>query len=355
MSANKGIGRDLRRMIRAQWRDVRVLLHESRHTLFLFIAIVLGGGLLLHLGYTFADTGQHPGLALSFYSAFALIFFETVLPFPEPWYLQVLFYAIPVLGLVVIVDGLLHFGTALLDKQARGQKWQIAMAYTYSNHVIICGLGKVGYRVAMELLKLGREVVAIEINPEGRFVEKAQALNIPIIIANARRSENLIKAGVKRADVVIPCTDDELVNLDIALDARELNPHAKIVMRMFDPDLARRVEKGLGIHTAFSTSALAAPSFAAAAMRFKVRHSFYVGDQLLNLSEVVIGPASRLIGWRIGQLEQELDLSVVMYRGATGDDMHPSDQCCLNQGDTVLVIASLDALRHLNELNPIPS
>ena len=49
-------------------------------------------------------------------------------------------------------------------------------------------------------------------------------------------------------------------NLDIALQARELNPGIKVVLRMFDPDLARRVESGFGIHTAFSTSALAASS-----------------------------------------------------------------------------------------------
>ncbi len=67
----------------------------------------------------------------------------------------------------------------------------------------------------------------------------------------------------------LPATDDQLANLEIALDAREINPGIKVVMRMFDVEFARKVEKGFGIHTAFSCSALTAPIFAAAAMRLE--------------------------------------------------------------------------------------
>jgi Trk K+ transport system NAD-binding subunit len=265
--------------------------------------------------------------------------------------LQVLFFIIPILGLAAIADGVLRFGTALTNKQARGQKWQVAMASTYSNHVIVCGMGKVGYRVTLELLKFGREVVGIELNPEGRFVEKAKALDIPVIIADARRTESLIKAGIKRADAVVPCTDDELANLDIALDAREVNPDIKVVMRLFDPDLARRVEKGFGIHTAFSTSALAAPIFATAAMRINVKYSFYVGDTLLSISQVVVQPGSQLIGWTVERLEADLDLSVVCFQGKDITDMHPAADQCLDAGDEILVLASLETLERLNDLN----
>jgi voltage-gated potassium channel len=343
----QGVGRT----VRAQLRDARVLFQESRGSLLAFVSIVVVGALIFHFFYTYPGTQQHPRLGQALHATFALIFFETLLPFPEVWYLQALFFVIPIMGLAVVADGVIRFGAALLNKQARGQKWQVAMASTYSNHVIVCGMGKVGYRVTLELLKFGREVVGIEHNPEGRFVEKARALGIPLIIANARRSENLIKAGVKRADAVIPCTDDELTNLDIALDARELNPDAKVVMRLFDADLARRVEKGFGIHTAFSSSALAAPIFAAAAMRANVKYSFYVGDTLLSISQVLIGPGSGLAGWSVQKLESELDLSVVCYRGEDITDLHPSPDLRLSAGHEVLVLASLEALQRLNDLN----
>jgi Trk K+ transport system NAD-binding subunit len=343
--------RSLWRQLRAQLRDARVLFRESRKALILFVAIVVGGALIFHFFYVNPKTGQHPPFSEALHATFALVFFETLLPFPGQWYLQILFFIIPILGLAAVADGVLRFGTALLDKQSRGQKWEIAMASTFSNHVIVCGLGKVGYRVILELLKLGRDVVGIESNPDGPFVDKTKALGIPVIIGDARRLETLDKAGLKRADAIIPATDSELTNLDIALDAREKKASIKVVMRMFDPDLARRVEKGFGIHTAFSTSALAAPIFAAAAMRAPVKYSFYVGDLLLNLSEVMIQPGARLIGWSLEKLERELDLTVVYYLGGKRFDLHPKPDLELGAEDKILVLASLEKLQQLSELN----
>ena len=352
---NPVVKREWRRTIRAELRDIRVLLQESWGSLILFAAIVLGGTLLFRLFYTFPGTDQHPGLGESLYAMFGLIFFNPILEFPEQWYLQILYFVIPIVGLMAVADGVIRFGVALVSKRDRAQKWQVAMASTYKNHVVVCGVGKVGYRVILELLKFGREIVAIEPDAEGRFVEKVKTRGVPVIIADARRSTILIQAGVERADAIIPCTDDELANLDIALDAREINPDIKVVMRMFDADLARRVENGFGIHTAFSTSALAAPSFAAAAMRFNVEHSFYVGDSLLNLSQVDIEPDSRIVGWSIKKLESELNLSVICHQAGECINTHPEPELPLEAGVRILIMASLEALKRLNDLNrPAP-
>jgi len=348
---NRFIPKKIKRAIRAQLRDAVVLFHESRSALLLFITLVLGGAFLLYLFYTDPQTGQRINFGEALYGAFSLLFFQGSLEFPDQGFIQILYFIIPILGLVVVADGVIRFGIALTNKQERGQKWQIAMASTYSGHVIICGTGKVGYRVALELLKFEREIVAIESNPDGRFLEKITALGIPVIIADARRSENLLKAGIERADAVIPCTDNELTNLDIALDAREINPDVKIVLRMFDSELAQRVEKGFGIHTAFSVSALAAPTIAAASMRVNVRSSFYVGDRLLNISEIIIQPGSKIEGWSIEQLEQKLDLSIISYIEQGVTHLHPEPERILQTGCQILALASLETLQKLDALN----
>ncbi len=338
-------------MLRAQLRDIWVLLQESRNALILFLAIIVIGTLAFHFDYIYPGTGQHPSLSEALYATFTLIFFSPEIPYPEQWYLQALFFIIPIFGLAAVVDGLLHFGGALLSKQSRGQKWQVAMASTYRDHVIVCGVGKLGYRVILELLKFEKEIVAIEKNPEGRFVEKVNALGIPIILSDARRPENIIKAGVEKADTIIPCTDDELTNLDIALDAREINPDIRVVMRMFDADFAKRVEKGFGIHYAFSTTAVSAPIFASAVMRENVKHSFYVGENLLHISQVRINPDSQLCGWEIGKLEEDLDLSVICHEKDGCTDLHPEDDLILSAGEEILVLANFETIRSLNQLN----
>ena len=347
------IRRSLRRVLRAQWRDAIVLLRESGGTLLLFLTLVLGGTLLFYLFYSDPTSGERVSFGEALYGAFGLLFFQDALAFPEQWYLQALYFVIPILGLIVVADGVIRFGVALTNKKERGQNWQIAMASTFKEHVIVCGLGKVGYRVTLELLKFDHEVVAIENNPGGRFVEKIKALNVPVIVADARRTENLIKAGVTQADAIIPCTDNELANLDIALDAREIKPDIKVVMRMYDADLARRVEKGFGIHTALSTSALAAPVFAASAMRVDVKSSFYVGEDLLNISEVCVEQGSQLIGWSIQKLEDELGLDVVAYIEGGDSRLHPDPNQPLGAGCQVLVLASLESLHRLNKINRV--
>lgn len=346
---------NLRRALRAQWRDARVLLGESRRALLLFVLLVLCGAGLLYFFYTDPVSGERISFAEALYSAFALLFFQGTLGFPKAWYLQALYFILPILGLVAVVDGVVRFGSALANKQERGQKWQVAMASTYSGHIIICGMGRVGYRVALELLNFGREVVALEADEKSHFAERVMALGVPVIFADARRRENLLKAGVEKADAIIPCTNDELANLDIALDARELNPGVKVVMRMFDPELAARVEKGFGIHTAYSVSALAAPTIAAAAMRVRVQSSFYAGDTLLHISEVTVRPNSSIVGWSVKQLEEKLDLSVVGYVDGERTYLHPEPEIQLREQSKILVLATLDTLHQLEALNQTPS
>jgi voltage-gated potassium channel len=329
---------DLQRYLRASLRDTWVLVREFRNSLLLFAGLLLLGGLILWRFYVFPETGQGLGFSQALHAVFTLIFFETNIPYPRSGLLQVLFFAVPILGLGVIAEGVLRFGVMLFNKQVRKGEWQVAVASTFRNHIVVCGLGRVRYRVAEQLLQFGEEVVGIEQREEGRFVERLREMGVPVIIADARQREALAKAGVPRARAIIPCTEDDLTNLAIALDARELKPGIKVVMRMFDTELAKKVERGFGIHTAFSTSALAAPAFAAAATQADISHSFYVGDTLLNVSQVTVRNGSRLVGKTLAQLERELDLSVILHRGAEGVDLHPTPE---------IVLAAEDCAGHL--------
>ena len=345
------VKRNWRRKLRAQIRDARVLFQESQVSLLLFALLILTGTLVFHYAYHDPGSGESPSFSESLYVTFSMIFFQTLLAYPSEWYLQIMFFIIPVVGLTLVADGVLKFGTALFNKNERGQKWQVAMASIYRDHVVVCGLGKVGYRVVLELLRFGKDVVAIETNEEGRFIEKVRAMDIPVIIGDATREDFLQKAGVMDADAIIPATDDQMANLEIALDARELNPNIKVVMRMFDVEFARKVEKGFGIHTAFSSSALTAPIFAAAAMRLNIKHSFYVGDELMNVSELVVELDSDLAGWTLAELEEKLDLTVLYFKDGETSNIHPEKSLVLEEGDHLLVLASIESLKKMKKLN----
>jgi len=340
--------RRAQRLIRAYFRDTRVLIGQFRHTLLIFVLLLFIGTLILHLTY---DPRQPLGWGAAFHVVFKLMFFETVADYPAHLLAQLVFVLWPVLGVVLVVNGVVRFGTALLNRQERREAWQVAVASTYRNHVVVCGLGKVGYRVVLQLLRMQQDVVGIERDPQAVFLGVIREEGIPVLVGDARQRDLLEKAGVGVASAVVACTEDDLTNLEVALEARELDPGIKVVMRMFDQQLAERVRRGFGIRTAFSTSALAAPAFAAAATRAAVEHSFYVDDVLLNVSRVTVAPGSPLAGKQVGEVEQELDLSIVLHRGPTGVDLHPVARLVLAEGDQIVVFATLEALACLNQMN----
>ncbi len=340
-----------RRYLRALWRDTRVLVRQFRVPLLAFALLLGGGSLALHSCYVYPETGQRLGWAEALYSTLTLIFLQPVLPFPRAVGLQLLFILIPLVGLALVADGVVRFGVALFDRHERKEAWQVAIASTYRNHVIVCGLGKVGYRVVKELLHLGEEVVGVELDAACPFLEELAGLGVPVLIGNARQRETLEKARVREASAIVACTQDDLANLDIALDARELNPGIKVVMRMFDAQLAEKVRSGFGIHTAFSTSALAAPVFAAAATRAQIEFSFHVDDVLMNVARATIQGGSALEGRTVGEVEKELDLTITLHKGPRGLDMHPAPEVTLNAGDCIVVFASLESLARLREMS----
>lgn len=341
---------DWRRRWRASLRDMFVLLREFRITLVLFAALMLTGTLVFGLWYETPDSGQRLSVGQALYGVFSLLFFQPSLEFPANPFLELLYFVIPIVGLGVLADGLVRFGVMLFNKRARREEWQVALASTYHNHVIVCGIGKLGYRVAQQLLEFGEEVVGVEADPNRPFVGVLRQLNVPVIVSDARRRDVLIQAGVEQASAVVACTQDDLTNLDIALDARELNPKVKVVMRMFDAELAKKIERGFGIHTAFSVSALAAPAFAAAATRANVSYSFYVDDMLLNVSQVTIEPGAPLVGKTLAQVERELDLTIVQYKSAARMDLHPNPDIVIEGNDCIAVFAELETLGRLNAL-----
>ena len=340
-----------RRYLRALWRDTRVLVRQFRVSLLLFGALLGTGTVSLRVFYHYPDTGQRIGWVESLHAAFKLIFLETVLPLPEALGLQILFIAVPLVGLAVVADGVLRFGVALFNRRERKEAWQVAIASTCRDHVVVCGLGKVGYRVVKELLNLGEEVVGIERNPESLFLEEIRQMNVPVLLGDARQRETLESAQAREASAIVVCTQDDLTNLDIALDARELNPGIKVVLRMFDGQLAEKVKRGFGIRTAFSTSALAAPIFAAAATRAQIDHSFYVDDLLMNTAQVTVQAGSVLEGRTIAWLEKELDVTVVLHKGPDTFDPHPAPDVTLCPADCLVVFASLESLARLREMS----
>ena len=343
------------RRLRAGIRDTQVVLREFRRPLLLFFGVLFLAALLYRVLAGMAQASNPaidvPSFVEALYLVLSMIFFQAAVDFPEPWYLEIFFFIMPVIGLALLGGGVANLGALLFDKSARGREWEAALASTFSNHVIVVGLGKLGFRIVQQLLEFGQDVTAVELDASKPFITTVRQLGVPVIVADARRGDALDAAGLDRAGAIICCTQDDLANLDIALDARERRPGIKVVLRMFDADLARKVEKGFGIHTAFSTAGLAAPAFAAAATRAHIDYSFYVDDQLVHVAQLTIDADSTLAGQTVEQVEREYNLTIVMHRRPEEQHLHPRSDEVLAAGEGIVVVASLETLGQLGMIS----
>ncbi|MDT7602426.1 MAG: voltage-gated potassium channel, partial [Acidobacteriota bacterium] len=98
-----------------------------------------------------------------------------------------------------------------------------------SDHLIICGAGRVGSRIIRELERTASPFVAIEHNPQQ--VMSLRERGAHVIVADATLEETLRDAGVERARALAACLPDDADNVYVVLTARGINPNLHIVAR----------------------------------------------------------------------------------------------------------------------------
>ena len=193
-----------------------------------------------------------------------------------------------------------------------------------SDHVIICGLGHVGYRIALILTRLGRRgtIIAREVRKDWQAAVES---HFTVIVGDAREDELLCQAGIRQAQAILAVTNDDLANVSIALDAQRLNPRIAVTVRVFDQNLAAHLEKTIQIQRALSASALAVPAFAAAALGGTVEGVFETDDTHWILeSEELPRTGAESVAFRSAK-----DAG---FRGAKGDDCGLRNPCAHRPG-----------------------
>lgn len=157
-----------------------------------------------------------------------------------------------------------------------------------AGHVVVCGLGNVGFRCVEQLLKLGSQVVVIDPKGDNPFVSTVRRMGVAVLVGDATVQEVLKQAGAMRARAVIAATSSELANLEIALLVRELNPAQRVIVRLVDPEFAQAMRDAADLKHAMSTPALAAPAFAAALLGDRVQSILRIDSRPMAICEVVI-------------------------------------------------------------------
>jgi voltage-gated potassium channel len=144
-----------------------------------------------------------------------------------------LFYALVTVAEFFVAGHL----SGLLDKRKA-----LKQIDSLSDHVLVCGFGRVGRRVARDLRAAGRDFVVIDTDVEGTRAH-AEATGAPIIHGRASDDEILHQAGIMRASGLIACVDSDAENVFITLSARELRSEMTIVARASVEDTERKLRR----------------------------------------------------------------------------------------------------------------
>ncbi len=222
-------------------------------------------------------------------------------------------------------------------------------------HFVICGLGNVGFRLVQELLRDGEKVVVIEMASENSFARTARRQGAAVLEGDATVPEVLKEAKITHARAVIVATNDDLVNLKIALLARELNAEQRVVVRLADSSLAQILREEADIRLALSIPDLAAPAFVAALFGDRVHSVFYVEGRMLAVVDIVARSGDiHLHDQPVRALAIDYNLQPVCLRNAEGEIRERPLNGRLEEGGCLTAIVDLLDLQRLLQRGQLP-
>jgi TrkA-N domain/RyR domain len=170
---------------------------------------------------------------------------------PLPWTLELARWAAPILIIYAILRGLIAV--------FRAQLQLASIRLLGHNHVVVAGLGTIGFSLAKAFRAEGYRVVVIEADEANRSIEGCRDRGISVLIGDATDPRVLAKARADRARFLIGACGDDGRNVEVEVAADRLvgargrgNLHALVhlddagLWRMLKSEvIARRHARGL--------------------------------------------------------------------------------------------------------------
>ncbi|MEA5570481.1 potassium channel family protein [Calothrix sp. UHCC 0171] len=200
--------------------------------------------------------------------------------------------------------------------------------------IIVCGLGRTGYKIFRLLRQQGALVVGIH----NRSIPGETAGDV--IIGNLHAASTLKAAGIEWAHTLVIATSDDAVNLSVTMQARVLNPRIRIINRFFNTNLGDRLDQTLPEHMSMSVAGLAAPVFAFAALGNKAIGQIKLFDQTWPIHEEYIDNKHPWHGRQIDDLWDNRSRMLIYYLPVEGDmDLISAvtSRTRLREGDRIIV------------------
>jgi len=239
-------------------------------------------------------------------------------------------------------------------------------------HVIVCGYGRTGQRLAHLLEQELIDFIALDTDPER--VRAAAAAGEKVVYGDASRHETLAAAGIARASALVVTFADTQLALRILHHVRALNPALPVIVRTLDDaDMDRLIAAGAAevVPETFESSLMLA-SHALVLLgvplrrvvrrirevrehRYSLMRGFFHGgtdeaedpDEAREprLHSVTLAPGAGASGRSLGELAlDELGVRVTALRRRELRMISPGPETALQEGDVIVLLGTPEQL-----------
>ncbi|MDJ0648743.1 MAG: NAD-binding protein, partial [Xenococcaceae cyanobacterium MO_188.B19] len=260
-----------------------------------------------------------------------------------PWWLRLFSLILTVVGTVFV--GVIY---ALLTQALLSSRFEFIKQpppIPQQNHLVLVGMGKIGQKVQALLAKFQQQVVGITFNTS--FYQQ-YASEMPLVTGNLETA--LLNANLSQAQSILIVTDDEILNLEIALMAKTIAPHLNLVLKTSGFRISLHLRKLLPAAKIIGVYAVAATAFAGAAFGENILNLFRLGDNTILVTEYQIEAGDTLNGLLIADIAYGYGVIPIIYQKPNhASVLLPIDEPPLKIGDRLVVLANIDGLRRIEQ------
>jgi Trk K+ transport system NAD-binding subunit len=172
---------------------------------------------------------------------------------------------------------------------------------------------------------------------------------LSLIVGNPRA--RLRDVNLPRARSLIVLTDDEVANLEIALEAKMIHPQCRLVLRMDDPAFSGSVSQLVPGAQAFGTYAVAAEAFTAAALGETVHGLLHLDGETVLVIEYAVAAGDTLAGRRLAEIAYGYGLVPISHQraGREQTELLPSEDLDVLAGDRLIALATSEGVRRVEQ------
>jgi voltage-gated potassium channel len=253
-------------------------------------------------------------------------------------------------GMIFLTGALVQFITITQFQQLLGTRRMMNDIDRLTDHVIVCGFGRIGAMVAQELTAGRASFVVLE-RSDRRFAE-ARELGYLCIQADATDENTLQIAGIARARLLATVLPDDAANVFITLSARSLNASLEIIARGEVASTERKLLQA-GANRVVMPAHIGAERIAQMIlfrdserllqgtdkMRAFQRQLLEIG---LNLFTHPVSPESSCVGQTVAEIEQRAEGSFFIVGVDRPDDQtmsRPPPDTVIKAGDGVVLVS----------------